>query len=115
MIDGQQRLTAFFSFIDGKFPDNSDFKLTGLEVFTELNGFRFKDLMDVFQEKITSYNLRVITFKKESDNDLQFEIFARLNTGSVKLNEQELRNCVYRGSCNDLITELSLDTDFHTC
>ena len=31
VIDGQQRLTAFFSFIDGKFPDNKDFKLSGLK------------------------------------------------------------------------------------
>lgn len=31
VIDGQQRLTSFFSYIDGKFPDDSDFKLTGLK------------------------------------------------------------------------------------
>ena len=29
VIDGQQRLTSFFSFIDGKFPDGKDFKLRG--------------------------------------------------------------------------------------
>ena len=32
VIDGQQRLTSFFSFIDGKFPDDKQFKLTGLNV-----------------------------------------------------------------------------------
>ena len=96
VIDGQQRLTSFFSFIDGKLPDNSEFKLSGLKVFTELNGKKFNQLSDELQDKIITYKIRVIKFKKESDGDLQFEIFARLNTGSVPLNDQELRNCVFR-------------------
>ncbi len=111
VIDGQQRLTAFFSFIDGKLPDNSEFKLSGLKVFTELNGKKFKELSEQLQDKIITYKIRVIKFKKESDGDLQFEIFARLNTGSVPLNDQELRNCVYRGKFNELIKELSQDND----
>lgn len=112
VIDGQQRLTAFFSFIDGKLPDNSEFKLSGLKVFTELNGKKFKELSEELQDKITTYKIRAIKFKKESDGDLQFEIFARLNTGSVPLNDQELRNCVFRGKFNELIKELSQDKDF---
>lgn len=112
VIDGQQRLTSFFSFIDGKFPDGGEFKLSGLKVFTELNNKKFNQLSDEFQEKISTYKVRVITFKKESDSDLQFEIFARLNTGSVPLNDQELRNCVYRGKFNTVIKELAQDKDF---
>jgi hypothetical protein len=112
VIDGQQRLTAFFSFIDGKFPDNSDFKLSGLNVFTELNGKKFNELSEDIQDKIMTYKIRVIKFKKESDNDLQFEIFARLNTGAVPLNDQELRNCVYRGRFNELLKELSKEPTF---
>ena len=112
VIDGQQRLTSFFSFIDGKLPDNTDFKLAGLKVFTELNGKKFNQLSEEIQERITTYKIRVIKFKKESDSDLQFEIFARLNSGSVPLNDQELRNCVYRGRFNEIIKELSLDKDY---
>ncbi|MCK9411425.1 MAG: DUF262 domain-containing protein [Prolixibacteraceae bacterium] len=112
VIDGQQRLTAFFSFIDGKFPDNTDFKLTGLNVFIELNGKKFNQLSEELQEKIITYKLRAIKFKKESDGDLQFEIFARLNSGSVPLNDQELRNCVFRGRFNEVIKELAQDKDF---
>ena len=112
VIDGQQRLTAFFSFIGGKFIDGSDFKLSGLKVFTELNGKKYNELTEEFQEKIRYYKLRTIKFKKESDNDLQFEIFARLNTGSVPLNEQELRNCVYRGTFNTLLKDLAQNEDF---
>lgn len=112
VIDGQQRLTSFFSFIDGKLPENTDFKLSGLKVFTELNGKKFNELSEELQDKITTYKIRVIKFKKESDGDLQFEIFARLNTGSVPLNDQELRNCVFRGRFNELLKELSQDKDF---
>lgn len=112
VIDGQQRLTSFFSFIDGKFPDNKEFKLKNLNVFTELNGKKFNQLSEELQDKITTYKIRVIKFKKESDGDLQFEIFARLNSGSVPLNDQELRNCVYRGRFNEVIKELSQDKDF---
>ena len=51
-------------------------------------------------------------FKKDSDPNLKFEIFKRLNTGAVSLNHQELRNCIYRGSYNALIKELATETDF---
>jgi len=112
LIDGQQRLTSFFSFIDGNLPSEKDFKLTGLKVLTELNGKMFKDLSDELQDKIRYYNVRTITFKKESQADLKFEVFERLNTGSVSLNDQELRNCIYRGPYNDLLKSLSKEPDF---
>ena len=52
VIDGQQRLTTFFSFIDGQFPNGNNFKLSGLKVFTELNRKLFKDLDEELQDKI---------------------------------------------------------------
>ena len=117
VIDGQQRLTAFFSYIDGKLPDprlpfGKDFKLNSLNVFTELIGKYFKDLPKELQKKIRYYKIRTITFRKESEQDLKFEVFERLNTGSVSLNDQELRNCIYRGKYNDLLWELSEDKTF---
>lgn len=112
VIDGQQRLTSFFSFIDGKFPDGKPFKLGGLNVRTDLNGKRFSDLSDEEQDKIRYYKIRAITFQKDSSEELKFEIFERLNTGSVQLNDQELRNCLYRGNLNQAIREMAADADF---
>ncbi len=43
VIDGQQRLTSFFSFIDGFFPDGKNFVLTSLNVFSELIGKTYKE------------------------------------------------------------------------
>jgi uncharacterized protein with ParB-like and HNH nuclease domain len=112
VVDGQQRLTSFFSFIDGKLPYGDDFKLTDMKVFKELNKKGYADLDEAMQEKILYYNLRTITILKESDPDLKFDIFERLNTGSVPLNDMELRNCVYRGPYMDLLKNLATDRDF---
>jgi hypothetical protein len=112
VIDGQQRLTAFFSFIDGKFPDGKDFKLSGLKVFTDLNKKSYKEIDEKLQDKIRYYKIRTIAFRKGSEEKLKFEIFERLNTGAVSLNNQELRNCIYRGQYNKLLNELSKDSDF---
>lgn len=106
VIDGQQRLTSFFRFLDG------ELTLSGLRILTELNGKKFADLDDEKKNKFENAALRTITIERDSDPNLRFEIFERLNTGSVALTEQELRNCVYRGPYNNLLIELSNDADF---
>ncbi len=112
VIDGQQRLTSFFSFIDGVFPNKQPFRLSGLKVFPELTGKAFADLEESLQDKIRYYSIRTITILTDSDADLKFEIFERLNTGAVPLNDMELRNCVYRGPYMALLKELAADPDF---
>jgi hypothetical protein len=106
VIDGQQRLRAFFSFIDDEYP------LTGLKALPDLNNKRYKELDKPLKSRIRGYPIRTVTFKKESDENLRFEIFESLNTGAVPLNYQELRNCIYRGPYNDLLLSLSSDPDF---
>lgn len=112
VIDGQQRLTSFFSFMDGLFPSGADFRLSGLKVFPEFNRKKFRELPEGDQDKIRYCKIRTITFRKESDPNLKFEIFERLNTGSVSLNDQELRNCIYRGSYNKLLRDMASDHEF---
>ncbi len=112
VIDGQQRLTSFFSFIDGSFPNGQAFRLSNLKVFQDLNKNTYKELDEIYQDKIRHCIIRTITFKKDSNHDLKFEIFERLNSGAVSLNQQELRNCIYRGPYNELIKTLSLHQDF---
>ena len=117
VIDGQQRLTAFFSFIDGHYPEDGehnikDFTLVDLKSLPKLNGKFFRGLPKDLQKKINTYKIITITFKKDSDPNLKFEMFERLNTGAVQLNDQELRNCVYRGNYNRLLLRLSEYGDF---
>ena len=113
VIDGQQRLTSFLSFLEGKFPDTRPFKLSGLKVLPELNRKLFTELDNELQKKIRSTTIHSIIIKKESNPDIKFEIFERLNTGSTKLNEDEIRNTVYRGSYIELLSELSENPVFH--
>lgn len=112
VIDGQQRLTSFFAFLDGIFPDGKAFKLTGLEVFNELNNKSFKDLDENLQDKIRYYPIRAITILYDSDPELKFKIFERLNTGAVPLNDMELRNCIYHGEYIEMLKQLAQDPDF---
>jgi hypothetical protein len=106
VIDGQQRLTAFFRFLD------NDYTLRGLKALPQLNGKHYRDLDKPTRAIIRQCALRTVLFKKESDENLRFEIFERLNTGAVPLNAQELRNCIYRGRYNELLCELSCDPDY---
>jgi len=106
VIDGQQRLNAFFKFLE------NNLRLSGLTILAELNGKRFQDLPKNLQDKFENATIRIIEIRKESDPDVKFEIFERLNTGSVQLNAQELRNCIYRGRYNELLKELSGTKDF---
>ncbi len=107
VVDGQQRLLTFYAFTK-----KDGFRLSGLRVLKELNGKSYKDLGENLQDAIGDYGIRVIKILKESHRDIKFDIFERLNRGSVKLNEQELRNCIYRGTFNDFLKKLAGNKDF---
>lgn len=113
VIDGQQRLTSFLSFLDGKFPKGEEFKLTGLKVLPELNKLKFLDLDSDQKNKIRTTTIHSIIIKKESNEDIKFEIFERLNTGSIKLNEDEIRNTIYRGDYIKFLAKLSDNITFN--
>jgi hypothetical protein len=106
VVDGKQRLTSIWAYIMGEFPDGTPFKLTGLEVYDELNGCVFTDLTEAQQETIKDYPLNVHTIGRQSQPDFVFEVFERLNMGATQLNEQELRNCIYQGSYTELLGAL---------
>jgi rubredoxin len=100
-VDGQQRLTAIFRYMSDEYP------LIG--VVSTINSKYFKDLTPELQEKIETYELRVVRILKESDPEVRFLLFQRLNEGSVSLNDQELRNSVWRGPYNDFLKKLADD------
>lgn len=110
VVDGQQRLTSLHSFVAGRFPDGSPFRLGRMAVRGDLKGKNFEDLSRADKNAILNYTLRAVILKKESHPDLKFEVFERLNCGSVQLKDAELRNCMYRGTYNDMLAELSRNT-----
>ncbi len=107
VVDGQQRLKTF-----AEFRKKDGFKISKLKILENLNNKGYADLPEELQTKFDEYPIRVVKFLKESHPDIKFDIFERLNRGSVKLNDQELRNCIYRGNFNVLLRKLSKNYDF---
>ena len=109
VIDGLQRLTSAFDFLDNKY------RLADLGIRKDLNGKRFRDIDRPGQNKLKNSVLRSFELPSDTGADIHFVVFERLNTGGTKLNEMEIRNCLYRGRLNDLIKELAADEDFIRC
>lgn len=102
VIDGKQRITTIYEFLTGKL------KLKQMKEIPELNGMTFVDLPDQLKRALTVRPfIRVITLLKQSDPELKYEVFLRLNTGGETLKAQEIRNVAYSGPLNDLLFELS--------
>lgn len=108
VIDGQQRLTTIFAFMKSKLVANEIEKLpnnlreldvlalNGLETLKQFNRKSYYDMVDI-QRKFNNVSLPVVIIKKDSTEDIKYDIFSRINSGSVKLNNQELLNVMYRG------------------
>lgn len=100
VIDGLQRLNSLHRFFQ------RDYKLSGLEILTELNKSDIKSLNPKAVRVLRNGLLRIIVISYDSHPEIKYDVFMRLNTGAVKLNDQELRNCLYRGSMNDKLKEI---------
>jgi len=107
VMDGQQRLDAIISFY------SNEYKLAGLNYWSELNGLSYNQFLPIVKRALDRRRISATTIMTESvvnDDDkldLRRLVFERLNTGGMKLNSQEIRNCIYSGKFNNLIVELS--------
>lgn len=120
VIDGQQRLTSLFRYIkpqevNALYPSREFSELVlsqNLKLRPDLRGKRYLDLSREERATLTKRAVRCIVVLNESDSTLKFEVFERLNTGSVSLTPQEARNCIYRGKYNTLIKRLAQNVKF---
>jgi hypothetical protein len=106
VIDGQQRLTAIYSFI------KNEYSLEGLDILSNLNGMFYKDLPPFLLRRLEERTIKCLRIDSTLDQQVKYDIFERLNSGSVKLEAQELRNAVCRGPFKDLLKELVKDKNF---
>lgn len=99
VLDGKQRLTAIKEFIDGFHADGSSFKLKGLRILTELNGNSWEDLQgeEDWADRLRNEPLRTTVMRGWDNEAVLYEIFYRLNSGSVKLSPMELRMSLLPG------------------
>jgi hypothetical protein len=97
VIDGLQRITSLRRFFE------NDFALTGITVLKEVLGKKYRELAPRDQRRLASRTIRCVAITADSNPDIKFDVFERLNTNVAVLTAQELRNCVYRGTFNNAL------------
>jgi Protein of unknown function DUF262 len=111
IVDGRQRLTTLFQFMD------HEFALHGLTALKELNGLFFSNesknhtqfnhcLTQIQQNKIEDCQLTLHVIKPPTQDRVTFDLFDRVNRGGTRLNNQEMRNALYQGPATKLLSKL---------
>ena len=108
VIDGQQRLYSAFYYFKGVFPDGTLFRLTN-NINQRWQNRSFEELEEADKFRLQDSILRATVVRQLHPNDDTsiFHIFERLNTANTPLTSQEIRNCVYHGSFNNLLIRLN--------
>lgn len=103
LVDGLQRLSTVFSFFGAlkTMPEKNDWVLEDGELVKNLENFKCSDFPLKLQLNIKRATCRIEIIRWNSQYDLRFELFNRLNTGGSPLTNQEIRNCIYRGVSSD--------------
>lgn len=89
VIDGQQRLTAIIEYIEGDFAVMRTHN-------KEYANRKYQDLPEEVKAEILDYQLSVELIKSKNDAVI-YDMFSRVNTNSMTVNKQELRNAKYWG------------------
>lgn len=102
VLDGKQRLLSLLQFAGKSEDQNSGFRLKALTVAKRLAGVTYADLeskpenendLNAFQNA----TIRAVVIKSWPSNDYLDLVFVRLNSNSVKLSPQELRQALFPG------------------
>lgn len=101
VVDGQQRISAVLDFMGGKFTLSKTLDAPH-------GGKQFQELPTREQDSIRQFTFICQVFQGVSDEEI-LEVFARLNTYSVPLNDQELRNGTYFGYFKQLAYKLAYE------
>jgi len=115
IIDGHQRIQSIIKFMKGKFHKNDDidFKLslqdTKRNYTSNYHNITFNKLSDSEKSEFKRTVLRATIIQKinDSDEDTDYQIFERLNTGGKKLTPMQIRMCIFDGQLLQTVNKLS--------
>lgn len=114
VIDGKQRLLALRQFYAGLDDQRDDeftaLTLSGLDIVEAVNGFDIKELQDQradLFDAFENHTIRTVVIRNWELDDFLHTLFLRLNTGSVSLSPQELRQALVPGPFVDFADERS--------
>lgn len=117
VLDGKQRLLSLLQFEGSGEGQFNAFSLSGLEVLTDqLNGKTFNDLsndpeLSELSTAFSNQTVRAVIIKNWPDVLFLHLVFLRLNTGSVKLSPQELRQALFPGDFSDFVDDKARESD----
>lgn len=118
VIDGKQRLLtiASFSSIASRYDKEENFKLKGLNFRDDLNNLNYDSFSNDFRysddyASFQNTSIRTVVIKNWKDENILYEIFYRLNTGSLPLSPQELRKALIPGDFVNFIEKASFDVE----
>ena len=106
VIDGLQRLSTIYSFM------NDEFCLKGLQYLKQFNGCCYSELGKKYAVLIQETQLVVNVLDSKCSDQVKFDVFRRVNTGGVPLNAQEIRNIMASDSVRNLLRNMSLSDEF---
>lgn len=118
VVDGLQRLLSLTNFLGDEETrkvarlEGKPLRLSDLEILSALNGFTATELPADLREGLEDRPVKVIVLNDKSDLQVRFDLFERLNTGGVRLTDQEVREAVFTGEFVDLLTELVEKSEF---
>jgi len=102
VVDGKQRLTSLFEFIDDKYPLSHT-----LSILKNLRGKKYSELSASERTKIARHQFVTQTIIPPTPDKIKFDIFERVNRKGTTLNNQEMRNALYQGKATKLLEDLS--------
>jgi len=116
LVDGLQRIStilSFFGTLKNDLNNNNYFKLSETELTKNvLVGVSINELSTKLKLTIKRAVCRVEILRWDSQFDMRYELFNRLNTSSSPLKPQEIRNCVLLGDFNTLLKTLASEKSF---
>ena len=118
VVDGLQRLLTLVNFAGNEQArkvarlSETPLRLIGLEKLSSVINCCFEELPEDIRTALEDRPVKVIVLNDKSDLQVRFDLFERLNTGGIKLTDQEVRECVYRGPFMDCITNLASTAEF---
>ncbi len=108
VIDGKQRLLTIAGFIDNNQYNYWDRdKLKKLDVKKSLNGLGYQDIDENDRREFDNSSLRCTVITGYHDIQVLYDIFYRLNSGSVSLSTQELRQSLIPGDFANYLLEIT--------
>ena len=114
VLDGKQRLLSLRQFtIPKNSLDYKKFNLQGLDIRKKLNKKSYEDLSQDIElsDDFSSFEnqpIRTVVIKNWMSEDFLYLVFLRLNTGSVPLSTQELRQALHPGEFVKFLNEKSM-------